>query len=81
MSTEPIFSNITDPVIADQIKRYKAGRVIEFFVMQIGWESLEDAYEHYVVHEPYGLAALNAEFERLRLLVIEGGEPGSSSDL
>jgi hypothetical protein len=55
--------------------------LVEFFVMQIGWESLEDAYEHYVVHEPYGLAALNAEFERLRLLVIAGGEPAHQAIL
>jgi hypothetical protein len=42
--------------------------------MQLGWESLEDVYEHYVHHEPYGLATLNSEFERLRLCAIAGGK-------
>jgi hypothetical protein len=87
---------------AERLKRYKAGRVIEFlstcpefdqmqeetnsflqmsFVdlvdlhcMQTGWESLEECYEHYVHDEPYGLAALNAELERLRLAAIAGGK-------
>jgi hypothetical protein len=33
--------------------------------MQLGWESLKKANEHFAHHEPYGLAALNAEFESL----------------
>jgi hypothetical protein len=110
MSTQP---NSQSPfgspqsVIADRIKRYKAGRVIEFlsgcpefeelqennflemnfadlaefFVMQLGWESLEAAYEHYVFGEPYGLATLNAEFERLRLAAIAGGKEGHDAIL
>jgi hypothetical protein len=91
---------LNDP--AERLKRYKAGRVIEFlsicpefedlqennflvmpftdlvefFVMQLGWESLEDAYEHYVHHEPYGLMELNAEIERLQLAAIAGGKEG-----
>jgi hypothetical protein len=50
--------------------------LVEFFVMQLGWESLEAAYEHYVFGEPYGLTTLNAEFERLRLAAIAGGKEG-----
>jgi hypothetical protein len=49
--------------------------------MQLGWESLEDAYEHYVFREPYGLAALNAEFERLRLAAVTGGKEGHDAVL
>ena len=71
-----IAGGLNDP--AERLRRYKAGRVIEFlsicpefeqlqedsflempftdlvefFVMQIGWESLEDAYEHYVHMSP-----------------------------
>ena len=48
--------------------------LVECFVMQCGWESLEAAYEHYVFREPYGLATLNSEFERLRLGAIAGGK-------
>ena len=55
--------------------------LVEFFVMQIGWESLEDVYEHYVHHEPYGLAAFNAEVERLRLLSIKGGKESHNAIL
>jgi hypothetical protein len=98
-SHEHYSNQMPTEVIADKIKRYKAGRVIEFlstcpefedlqennflemnfadltefFCMQIGWESLEAAYEHYVRHEPYALATLNSEFERLRLGAIAGG--------
>ena len=46
----------------------------EFFVMQLGYESLEECYERFVYREPYGLATLNAEIERLRLAAIAGGE-------
>ena len=91
----------------ERLKRYKAGRTIEFlsicpefedlqennflempftdlvefFAMQLGYESLEDAYEHYVFREPYGLAALNTEIERLRLAAIAGGEEGHDAVL
>ena len=46
----------------------------EFFVMQLGYESLEECYERFVYREPYGLATLNAEIERLRLAAIAGGK-------
>jgi hypothetical protein len=90
----------SNAVIADQIKRYKAGRVIEFlsicpefeelqennflemnftdlvefFVMQFGYESLEECYEAFVYREPYRLAAFNAEVEHLRLAAVAGGK-------
>ena len=86
----------SDP--AERLRRYKAGRVIEFlsvcpefedlqennflemnftdlaefFVMQLGYESLEECYERFVYREPYGLASLNAEIERLRLAAVAG---------
>ena len=95
----------SDP--AERLRRYKAGRcveflsicpefedlqednflemnftdLVEFFVMQLGWESLEECYEHYVHHEPYGLAALNAQIERLRLASIAGGKEGHDAVL
>ena len=90
----------TEADSTERLKRYKAGRVIEFlsicpefedlqennflemnftdlvefFVMQLGYESLEECYERFVYHEPYGLAALNAEIERLRLAAVAGGK-------
>jgi hypothetical protein len=45
----------------------------EFFVMQLGYESLEECYERFVYPEPYGLASVNAAIERLRLGAIAGG--------
>jgi hypothetical protein len=44
--------------------------LVDFHCMQIGRDSLEQAYEHFVHDEPYGLSALKAEFERLRHLAI-----------
>ena len=90
----------TEADSTERLKRYKAGRVIEFlsicpefedlqennflemnftdlaefFVMQLGYESLEECYERFVHHEPYGLAVFNAEVERLRLAAIAGGK-------
>jgi hypothetical protein len=86
----------------ERLKRYRAGRCVEFsstcvefeqlqeeansflqmsfvdlvdlYCMQCGWESLEECYEHYVHHEPYGLAKLNAEIERLRLAAVASKE-------
>ena len=55
--------------------------LVNFYCMQIGWESLEQAYEHFVHNEPYGLAALNVEFERLRLAAIDGGRQGHDAIL
>src|SRR5258705_4622253 len=75
---------------AERLRRYKAGRVIEFlstclefedlqennflemnftdltefYVMQLGYESLEECYERFVYREPYGLASLNAGIDR-----------------
>jgi hypothetical protein len=85
---------------AERLRRYEAGRVIEFlsvcpefedlqennflemnftdltefFVMKLGYESIEECYERFVYREPYGLAAFNAEVERLRLGAIAGGK-------
>jgi hypothetical protein len=98
----PLGSNQSplDPDQAERLRRYKAGRVIEFlsicpefedlqennflemnftdlvefFAGQLGWESLDECYEHFVHHEPYGLANLNAELERLRLAAVAGGK-------
>jgi hypothetical protein len=94
-------AGLNDP--AARVRRYRAGRVIEFlstcpefeqmqektnsflqmgfsdlvdlYCMQVGWESLEKCYEHYVHDEFYALAELNAEIERLKLIAIVGGEP------
>jgi hypothetical protein len=85
---------------AERLRRYKAGRVIEFlstclefedlqennflemnftdltefYVMQLGYESLEECYERFVYREPSGLASLNAEIERLRLAAVASKE-------
>jgi hypothetical protein len=102
MNTLPAQSSslcgLNDP--AERLRRYKAGRVIEFlstclefedlqennflemnftdltefYVMQLGYESLEECYEHFVYHEPYGLMELNAEIERLRLAAVASKE-------
>ena len=34
---------------------------------ELGYESLEECYDAFVYREPYGLATLNVEIERLRL--------------
>ena len=46
----------------------------EFFVMQLGYESLEECYGAFVYREPYCLTTLNAEFERLRPAPVAGGK-------
>lgn len=48
--------------------------LVEFFVMQLGYESLEECYEAFVYREPYRLAAFNAEVEHLRLAAVAGGK-------
>ena len=55
--------------------------LVDLHCMQIGYSSLEECYEHFVYHEPYGLANLNAEFERLRLAAIVGGKSGHDAIL
>jgi hypothetical protein len=46
--------------------------LIEFYLLQCGWESVEQCYEHFVFYTPY--SALDAEVERLRLAAVAGGE-------
>jgi hypothetical protein len=48
--------------------------LVDLYCMQCGWESLEECYEHYVYSEPYGLAKLNAEIERLRIAAVASKE-------
>jgi hypothetical protein len=46
----------------------------EFFVMQIGFESLEACYHHFSFRENYGFQDINAECERIKLLAVASKE-------